>query len=72
MAANSIGNNQKGPRDAIVNAPSSSSGSPKRSDTLNGSPRTKSLGGQGANYSKATKSDAWNSAPPPNNPYGKG
>lgn len=71
MAANSIGNNQKGSRDAIVNAPSSGSGSPKRSDTLNGQPRTKSLGSQSANYSPHKTSDL-NGAPPPNNPYGKG
>lgn len=54
-------------RDPITAPPSSSSGSPKRSDTLNGSPRTKSLGSQGTSFSKVSPSDSH--APPPNNPY---
>jgi hypothetical protein len=57
-------------RDDIIAPASSSSGSPKRADTLNGSPRTKSIDGGGANYSPH-KSSKLNSAPPPNNPYSK-
>jgi len=72
MGKNSLSSNQKTGRDAIVNPASPSTGSPKRADLLNGAPRTKSLGSQSANYSEAKGSDHWNSAPPPNNPYGKG
>jgi hypothetical protein len=67
MASNQIPDNKK--RDAVIADPSSSTGSPKRADTLNGSPRTKSLGSKPANFSEHTTSDAYNSAPPPNNPY---
>jgi hypothetical protein len=56
-------------RDPIIAPKSSDSGSPKRADTLNGSPKTKSIDGGGANYSSVSPKD--NSAPPPNNPYKK-
>jgi hypothetical protein len=54
-------------RDSITAPASNASGSPKRSDTLNGSPKTKSLGSKTANYSDVSPKDK--SAPPPNNPY---
>jgi hypothetical protein len=40
---------------------------PKRSDTLNGSPKTKSIDGGKPTYSNVSPNDK--SAPPPNNPY---
>jgi hypothetical protein len=55
------------PRDSITAGAASSSGSPKRSDTLNGSPKTKSINGGKANFSDVSPKD--NHAPPPNNPY---
>jgi hypothetical protein len=54
-------------RDSITNPPASGGGSPKRSDTLNGSPKTKSLGSKTASYSDVSPKDKH--APPPNNPY---
>lgn len=66
MAANTLPDNHD--RDAITNPASGGGGSPKRADTLNGEPRTKSIEGGGANYSPRKTSDI-NSAPPPNNPY---
>jgi hypothetical protein len=56
-------------RDPIIQDKTSGGGSPKRSDTLNDTPKTKSISGGGANYSSVSPKD--NSAPPPNNPYGK-
>jgi hypothetical protein len=70
MGKNAVPPNTK--RDAIISPSSSGGANPKRADLLNGQPRTKSLGSQSANYSEAKGSDHWNSAPPPNNPYGKG
>lgn len=54
-------------RDSIINPPASGSGSPKRADTLNGSPKTKSISGGGPNFSSNSPKD--NNAPSPNNPY---
>lgn len=68
MTENTLPDNKK--RDAIANDTPASSGSPKRADTLNGVPRTKSIDGGGANYSPHKTSDL-NSAPAPNNPYSK-
>jgi hypothetical protein len=55
-------------RDPIIAPPSSGGGSPKRADTLNGSPKTKSISGGGPNFSPHKTSDL-GKAPPPNNPY---
>jgi hypothetical protein len=60
-------NPSKTQRDPITTKAFGGSTSPKRSDTLNGSPKTKSLGSQKANFSSVSPKD--NSAPPPNNPY---
>ena len=54
------------PRDPILATPMGG-GSPKRADTLNGTPKTKSLGSKPANFSSVSPKDK--SAPPPNNPY---
>jgi hypothetical protein len=54
------------PRDPIVADTSSSKASPKRSDTLNGAPRTKSLAGGGPNY---TSNPGENCFPVPDSPY---
>lgn len=54
-------------RDPIIQ-PTKGGGSPTRADKLNGTPRTKSIDGGGANYSPQ-KSSKVNGAPPPNNPY---
>jgi hypothetical protein len=54
------------PRDPITST-GGGGGSPKRADTLNGEPKTKSISGGDANYSKVSPKD--NHAPPPNNPY---
>jgi hypothetical protein len=54
-------------RDPILSPAASGGGSPKRSDTLNGAPKTKSLGSKPANYSDVSPKDKC--APPPNNPY---
>jgi hypothetical protein len=64
MAANTIPDNHK--RDAITGT-SGGGGNPKRSDTLNGQPRTKSISGGSPNFSNVSPKDK--SAPPPNNPY---
>jgi hypothetical protein len=60
-------NSNNKPRDSIIAPAASGGGSPKRSDTLNGEPRTKSLGSKPANYSDVSPKDK--QAPPPNNPY---
>ena len=57
-------------RDKIIEPTPSSTGSPKRADTLNGSPKTKSIDGGGPNFSSISPKDRH--APPPNNPYRKG
>jgi hypothetical protein len=57
-------------RDPIINPKSSGSGSTPRGDTLNGSPKTKSIDGGGANYSPY-KSSNIGGAPVPNSPYKK-
>lgn len=59
-------NTNNKPRDPIISK-SGGSGSPKRSDTLNGSPRTKSISGGGAGFTSQSPKD--NAAPSPNNPY---
>jgi hypothetical protein len=68
MTANTIPDNKE--RDAIIAERSGGGSSPKRADTLNGEPRTKSASHGGPNFSSHTTSDI-GKAPPPNNPYRK-
>jgi hypothetical protein len=55
------------PRDTIINAPSSSSQSVKRSDLLNGKPRTTSAGSKGPTFTGGDDKTSW---PCPGDPYG--
>jgi hypothetical protein len=68
MPKNTLPDNKE--RDAIIAPASSAGSSPKRGDLLNGSPKTKSISGGGANYSPHMSSKL-PGAPPPNNPYRK-
>ena len=54
-------------RDAITNPQSSASQSAKRSDLLNGKPRTQSLGSKGPGFTKSSDKTSW---PSPSHPYG--
>lgn len=55
-------------RDPIIST-GPSTGSPKRADLLNGSPRTKSAGSSGPNFTATRDMKAgW---PKPDSPYGK-
>jgi hypothetical protein len=58
------------PRDPILQDSTGGNASPKRSDLLNGSPRTKSLSEGGPNFT--AKADPRSSYPVPDSPYGKG
>lgn len=69
MAKNTLPDNHQ--RDAIIAPPSGGGSNPKRADTLNGSPKTKSISGGSANFSPH-KTSKLPGAPPPNNPYSKG
>ena len=60
----------QGKRDPIVNEGTPvGGGSVKRGDLLNGSPRTKSLGRGGPNFTD--KADPKRSFPVPDSPYGR-
>lgn len=61
--------NMRGPRDPITSK-GPATGSPSRSDLLNGQPRTKSLGSKPPNFTK--KDDPRSSFPVPNSPYSGG
>jgi hypothetical protein len=65
MAANTIPDNKD--RDAVIQE-TSGKASPKRSDTLNGEPRTKSVDHGSPNFSAHKTSDL-GGPPSPNNPY---
>lgn len=66
--------NGKGKRDPITSDNDGDemnvNAKPKRSDLLNGKPRTTSLGSGGSNLTKAdSQKTSW---PVPNSPYGRG
>lgn len=61
-----MANPNQSKRDPIDEETPSAKASVKRSDTLNGSPKTRSIAGGKPNYSSF---DDKSSAPPPNNPY---
>jgi hypothetical protein len=55
-------------RDPIIqDSPGTAGGTPKRSDTLNGKPKTTSAGSAGPNFTK--KDDPKQGLPCPNSPY---
>lgn len=56
------------PRDPITQDKTGGNGSPKRSDLLNGKPRTKSAGSAGPNFTD--KDNPRKGFPVPNSPYG--
>jgi hypothetical protein len=61
-----MSNTRPSTRDTITNPQSASTGSPKRSDLLNGKPRTTSAGSKGPAFTPGDDKSSW---PCPSDPY---